>query len=190
MRLSKGALSKTAAILIAVIVVIAVVGGITLLTRQPQPSPTPTPTSPTSPITTKKDSIKVAIGVDLDTADPHAQTTTMVYNVLRHCYETLVWFDDKGNVIPWLAERWEVSPDGKVYTFYIRKGVKFHDGSELDAYVVKANFDRWLDPTVRVPQRGQLGPIDRVEVVDKYTIKVYMKSPYAVFLRAVGTYLS
>jgi peptide/nickel transport system substrate-binding protein len=113
----------------------------------------------------------------------------MVYNVLRHCYETLVWFDEKGNVIPWLAEKWEVSPDGKVYTFYIRKGVKFHDGSELDAYVVKANFDRWLDPTVRVPQRGQLGPIEKVEVVDKYTVKVYMKTPYAVFLKALGVYL-
>jgi len=193
MKFSKGALSKTAAILIAVIVVTAVIGGITLLTRQPQPTPTPTSPSPTPtltspPITTKKDSIKVAIGVDLDTVDPHAQTTTMVYNVLRHCYETLVWFDDKGNVIPWLAEKWEVSPDGKVYTFYIRKGVKFHDGSELDAYVVKANFDRWLDPTVRVPQRGQLGPIDKVEVVDKYVIKVYMRAPYAVFLKAVGVY--
>jgi peptide/nickel transport system substrate-binding protein len=197
MRLSKGALSKTAAIIIAVVVVIAVIGGVTVLTRQPQPSPTPTPTSPspttatvvTTPTVTKKDTIKVAIGVDLDTVDPHAQTTTMVYNVLRHCYETLVWFDEKGNVIPWLAEKWEVSPDGKVYTFYIRKGVKFHDGSELDAYVVKANFDRWLDPTVRVPQRGQLGPIEKVEVVDKYTVKVYMKTPYAVFLRALGAYL-
>ena len=203
MKLSKGALSKTAAIVIAVVVVIAVIGGVAILTRQPQPSPTPSPTppSPTStptstltsptppPITTKRDTIKVAIGVDLDTVDPHAQTTTMVYNVLRHCYETLVWFDEKGNVIPWLAEKWEVSPDGKVYTFYIRKGVKFHDGSELDAYVVKANFDRWLDPTVRVPQRGQLGPIERVEVVDKYTVKVYMKTPYAVFLKALGAYL-
>jgi peptide/nickel transport system substrate-binding protein len=197
MKLSKGALSKTAAIIIAVVVVIAVIGGVTVLTRQPQPSPTPTPTSPspttatvvTTPTVTKKDTIKVAIGVDLDTVDPHAQTTTMVYNVLRHCYETLVWFDEKGNVIPWLAEKWEVSPDGKVYTFYIRKGVKFHDGSELDAYVVKANFDRWLDPTVRVPQRRQLGPIEKVEVVDKYTVKVYMKTPYAVFLRALGVYL-
>jgi ABC-type transport system substrate-binding protein len=197
MKLSKGALSKTAAIIIAVVVVIAVIGGVVVLTRQPQPSPTPTPTSPspttttvvTTPTVTKRDTIKVAIGVDLDTVDPHAQTTTMVYNVLRHCYETLVWFDEKGNVIPWLAEKWEVSPDGKVYTFYIRKGVKFHDGSELDAYVVKANFDRWLDPTVRVPQRGQLGPIERVEVVDKYTVKVYMKTPYAVFLKALGVYL-
>jgi peptide/nickel transport system substrate-binding protein len=197
MRLSKGALSKTAAIVIAVVVVIAVIGGVAVLTRQPQPAPTPTPTSPspttatvvTTPTVTKKDTIKVAIGVDLDTVDPHAQTTTMVYNVLRHCYETLVWFDEKGNVIPWLAEKWEVSPDGKVYTFYIRKGVKFHDGSELDAYVVKANFDRWLDPTVRVPQRGQLGPIEKVEVVDKYTVKVYLKTPYAVFLKALGVYL-
>lgn len=199
LKLNKGVTTKTAAILVAAIVVIAVIAGSALLrgpstpttTTTPSPSPTTTPTtatSPTQPLTTK-DTVKIAIGIDLDTIDPHDLTTTMVFNVLRHCYETLVWFDEKGNVIPWLIEKWEVSPDGKVYTFYVRKGVKFHDGTPLNATVVKANFDRWMDPTVKVSQRGQLGPLSKVEVVDEYTVKVYLREPFAVFLKSLGTYL-
>ncbi len=188
-------------IIAAVILIVIIVLGVYLALRPGAPAPTPvaTPTTPQTPIETtptpiatpivsKKDTLKVAIGIDLDTVDPHGQTTTVVFNVVRHVYETLVWYDDKGNVIPWLAERWEISPDGLVYTFYLRKGVKFHDGSEFDAYTVKANVDRWVDPTVRVPLRGQL-PIMKAEVVDKYTVKIYFKEPYAPALRAIASYL-
>ncbi|MEM4970915.1 MAG: ABC transporter substrate-binding protein [Sulfolobales archaeon] len=146
-------------------------------------------TTPQQTITSKKDILKIAIGTDLDTVDPHGQTTTTVQNVVRHVYETLLWFDDKGNVIPWLAERWEVSPDGLSYTFYLRKGVRFHDGSEFNATVVKANIDRWIDPTVRVPLRLQLGPVKGAEVIDTYTVKIYLKEPFAPFLKALANYL-
>ncbi len=131
----------------------------------------------------------MALGTDLDTVDPHGQTSITVHNVLRHVYETLVWLDDKGNVVPWLAERWEVSPDGLVYTFYLRQGVKFHDSSEFNATVVKANIDRWIDPGVRVPLRSQLGPVKGAEVVDRYTVKIYLSDPFAPFIRALTSYL-
>jgi ABC-type transport system substrate-binding protein len=107
---------------------------------------------------------------------------------LRHVYETLLWFDDRGNVVPWLAERWDVSQDGLVYTFYLRKGVRFHDGFEFNATVVKANLDRWIDSTVRVPSRSLVGRIDRVEIVDDYTVRVYLKEPYTLFLKAIGVF--
>jgi ABC-type transport system substrate-binding protein len=136
----------------------------------------------------KKDVLKVAIGTDLDTVDPHGQISIVVYNVLRHVYETLLWFDDRGNVVPWLAERWDVSQDGLVYTFYLRKGVRFHDGFEFNATVVKANLDRWIDSTVRVPSRSLVGRIDRVESVDDYTVRVYLKEPYTLFLKAIGVF--
>ncbi len=147
------------------------------------------PTTAQQTITSKKDVLKVAIGTDLDTVDPHGQTTTLVTNVVRHVYESLLWFDANGNVIPWLAEKWEISPDGLTYTFYLRKGVKFHDGTEFNATVVKANIDRWIDPTVRVPLRSQLGPVKEAEVVDTYTVKIYLKEPFAPFLRSVANYL-
>ncbi|MDT7896060.1 MAG: ABC transporter substrate-binding protein, partial [Desulfurococcales archaeon] len=189
------------AMISVILAIVVIAGAASFIILQPRAPATPgatatqvvtTPTEagrttqPGTPIqqtpVSKKDVLKVAIGVDLDTVDPHGQTTTLVSNVLRHTYETLLGFDDKGNVIPQLAERWEVSPDGLAYTLYLRRGIKFHDGSELNATVVKANIDRWIDPTVRVPLRSQLGPVSRAEVVDPYTVKIYLKEPFAPFL--------
>lgn len=131
----------------------------------------------------------VAIGIDMDTIDPHKQTTTLVFNINRHIYDTLVWFDEEGDVIPWLAEEWSVSRDGLEYTFKLREGVKFNDGTEFDAYDVKANIDRWIDPNVKVPTRSQLGPVAGAEVMDKYTIKIILSEPYSPFLAALANYL-
>ncbi len=180
------ALSKIT--LVAILVVIVAVAGAAsylLLSGPSAPGSTPTPTG----IFSKKDTVKVAIGIDLDTIDPHGQTTTVVQNVVRHVYETLLWYDSKGNLVPALAERWEVSSDGLVYTFYLRKEVKFHDGSKFNASVVKANVERWINPKVRVPFRAQLGPVIGAEVIDEYTVKIRLESPYAPFLRSLASYL-
>ncbi|MDT7889418.1 MAG: ABC transporter substrate-binding protein [Desulfurococcales archaeon] len=143
----------------------------------------------TTPAMQQRDMLRVAVGIDIDTLDPHGQTTGTVINILRHVYETLFWFDDEGKkVVPWLAERWEVSPDGLVYTLYLRKGIKFHDGSEFNATVVKANLDRWIDPTVRVPARAQLGPVNGTEVIDRYTVKIYLSRPYAPFITVLASF--
>ena len=204
------ALSTTLIIAIVALIVVVAVAGVlatrkggetatptqTATTTSPTTTPSPTQTQTTTTTittqttpTTAKTLLKVAIGTDLDTVDPHGQTTTTVYNVMRHVYEPLVALNEKGEVVPCLAERWEVSSDGLVYTLFLRKGVKFHDGSMLDAETVKMNFDRWLDPTVKVPLRSQLGPVDHVEVVDQYTVKVYLKEPFAPFLRSLASYL-
>jgi len=185
------------AIVASVIIAIVIIAGVAyyLISQGPskyEQSPTRATAGPivsTQQVETKKDVLRVAIGVDIDTLDPHGQTTGAVINILRHVYETLLWFDDQGKeVIPWLAEKWEVSPDGLVYTFYLRKGVRFHDGSEFNATVVKANFDRWFDPSVRVPARGQLGPVNRTEVVDPYTIRIYLSKPYAPFIKVLASF--
>ena len=166
-------------VIIAIVVLIVIVGLVSYYFLLPT----------LSPKKQVRDTIRVAIGIDLDTVDPHAQTTTTVYNVVRHVYETLLWFDGKGNVIPWLATSWDVSPDGLIYTLHLRKGVRFHDGTEFNATVVKANIDRWLNPKAKVPTRKQLGPVDHAEVVDKYTIKIVLKKPFAPFLRSLAEYL-
>ncbi len=80
---------------------------------------------------------------------------------------------------------------GLIYSSILRKGVRFHDGSELNATVVKANIDRWFDPTVRAPYRSYVETVKEVEVVDKYTIRIYLKDRYALLLkyRLFGPYL-
>jgi ABC-type transport system substrate-binding protein len=93
-------------------------------------------------------------------------------------YEALVTADDKRNVIPNLAQSWEMKEGGKVWDFRLRQGVKFHDGSELTAEVVKWNFERAQDPKVGwADKRDFVALADRVEAVDKYTVRFYLKRP-------------
>ncbi|HWQ17604.1 MAG TPA: ABC transporter substrate-binding protein [Sulfolobales archaeon] len=193
-------LSKTFLIIaiMAIIIIGAIASALIFMQQAPtkppattttSPPTTPQITTPTQAMVSKKDTLRIATGTDLDTLDPFAQTSAPVLNVVKHIYETLLWFDEKGNVILWLAEKWEISPDGLTYTFYLRKNVRFHDGSEFNATVVKANVDRWIDPNVRVTLRGFLGPVKGAEVIDRYTVKIYLKEPFAPFLKALANYL-
>lgn len=77
--------------------------------------------------------------------DPHTVTATNDFRILVNVYDGLVRFKDGTlEVEPALAESWEISEDGKTYTFKLRQGVKFHDGSDFNAEAVKFNFDRML----------------------------------------------
>src|SRR5499426_4605261 len=76
----------------------------------------------------------VAARQDIDTLDPHVTNRAATRKILLQFLDTLVVIDPKdGSVKPGLAEKWDVSPDGKAYTFYLRKNVKFHDGTPFDA---------------------------------------------------------
>jgi peptide/nickel transport system substrate-binding protein len=90
---------------------------------------------------------------------------------------------------PALAESWEVSPDGKAYTLKLRKGVKFHDGSEFTAEAVALNFERVRDQSskyydkIAAPVANVfLSSADKVEVVDPYTVRYVLKQPNGDFL--------
>lgn len=106
-------------------------------------------------------------------------------------YDTLVMIDKKSDIAPGLAESWEVSPNFKTYTFHLRKGVKFHDGTPFNAHAVKFSFDRML----RVNRTAygyylKYGKPDGCTVIDDHTIKIELQKPYPIFLVdiAVGAY--
>jgi len=82
---------------------------------------------------------------------------------------------------PCLATSWEVSSDGLLYTFHLRQGVKFHDGTDLTAAAVKASYDRVVLVNKGVATQLQ-NVYDRTEVVDDYTVRIYLKNPSPVFL--------
>ena len=99
------------------------------------------------------------------------------HEVLRHIYDGLVVFDENMDPKPALAESWEVAPDQKTWTFKLRKGVKFHDGSPLNAAAVKSYFDYWFSWTSAM---GSL--MSSVEAPDETTLKLVTKDPFAAML--------
>ena len=108
----------------------------------------------------------------------HNGTFGLLY-YLDNFYETLVRYDN-GEIIPGLAEKWEVSSDALTYTFTLKQGIKFSDGEELNAEVVKLNFDNM--PAILGDSNGVFGLtstlLDEVTVVDEYTVAVKLTTPY------------
>ena len=95
--------------------------------------------------------------------------------------ECLVKVDRHGKIVPWLADRWHTSDD-RNYTFFLKRGVRFHNGRELRAADVKFVFDRAMNPETKHPYPGYYSAISDIIVKDDYTITFTLKSPTANFL--------
>ena len=107
-------------------------------------------------------------------------------NVACNIYESLLRFKPTTTEVePCLAESWTISDDGLVYTFNLRKGVKFHDGTPFNAEAVKFNIDRQM-PENLVPKMSYaplvFGDVKSTEVVDEYTVRITLKKPSTPFL--------
>lgn len=121
------------------------------------------------------------------TLDPHLSVQWSERFVLYMVYNTLVGLDRQFNVVPELARSWQVAPDGRRVTFSLQRGVKFHDGTDFNAEVVKWNIERILDPQTKSAQRSQLEPaVGSVTVIDPYTVAFDLKKPFAPLLAALA----
>jgi ABC-type transport system substrate-binding protein len=130
--------------------------------------------------------LTTAIGIDPDTLDPAAQTTTTVGQIVLMMVEPLATVDQNGKLQPVLATKWEMAPDAMSYTFTLRQGVKFSDGEPFNAQAVKFNLDRLLSPTTFKSQPGVLKVIKDTQVVDDSHVKVGLKNPFAPFVSAMA----
>ena len=101
-------------------------------------------------------------------------------------YSGLTKVDKDLNVIPDLAERWEISDDGRVITVYLKKNVKWHDGTPFTAKDVEFTYSRILDPEVGCPYSASYKDISKITIIDDYTIKFDYKKPYAPALLKFG----
>lgn len=113
--------------------------------------------------------------------DPHGSNDVPSSIVAYNIYESLVKFDLDNELQPVLATSWR-NVDDLTVEFTLREGVKFHDGSDLTAEVVKANFDRLLDPAIASPRTFLFSMIEEVIVVDDLTVQFKTEFPFAPLL--------
>ena len=179
----------------------------------PEPVATPTPSTdgsnlpltgtPTQTPTTAPPSTSTGGGTftrlwnDPPTLDPHLTGDTTSAGIVVEIYSGLVTIDTDLNIIPDIAERWEISPDGIVYTFHLRENARFHDGSPITAQDFKWSMERasnpdtesyladtYLGDIVGVKDRldGRANEISGVRVIDDRTLQITIDSPKSYFL--------
>ncbi|KFC61240.1 Dipeptide-binding ABC transporter, periplasmic substrate-binding component [Devosia sp. LC5] len=131
--------------------------------------------------------LNVAIDSSPAGLDPHLITAfNSVVIVQSNIYEGLTAIDKDLAVVPGLAESWEISEDGLSYTFKLRSGVKFHDGSDMDAEDVAASIRRVQSEAVASPLASRVTPITGIEVVDPTSIKFTLDAPFAPILTSLS----
>jgi peptide/nickel transport system substrate-binding protein len=130
------------------------------------------------------------IGADLGPTglDPHLITAFPSFMVVNgNIYEGLTSIDKDLKVVPGLAESWTVSPDGKTYTFKLRPGVKFHDGSALEAEDIVSTIKRVQSKDIASPLASRLSAIESANAVDPQTVELKLKEPSAPLLASLAT---
>jgi peptide/nickel transport system substrate-binding protein len=123
--------------------------------------------------------LRIAVPSNLNTLDPAKTKIGEEYIVNFLVFSGLTEIDRSGKTIPDLAERWTASDDLKTWTFYLRKGVKFHHGREFDADDVITTVQRIQDKATGSVTRVNFEVIDKMEAPDKYTVRIALKAPYA-----------
>ena len=128
--------------------------------------------------------ITFALENDVSNLDPMLSGLFVDRNIHYAMYDSLVRVSPKGDILPWLAEKWTTSADGKAVTFNLRQGVKYHDGTAFDAASVKWNIERYKTGKGSL-RTGDLALVDTVDVVDASTVKFNLKQAFAPLLGAL-----
>lgn len=141
----------------------------------------------------KKDTLVYGRGGDSTSLDPITSTEGETFKVTQNVFETLITYGKQDTTLhPGLAEKWDVSSDGLTYTFHLRHGVKFHDGTDFNAEAVVFNFDRWMNgDEEKFPYYTMFGGfkgdeghvIKEVKAVDEHTVEFVLTRPQAPFLK-------
>lgn len=124
----------------------------------------------------------VATAVDIAHLDAPLTADIASSTVSAHIMETLFIMDAEGTIHPGLATSYEVSEDAMTWTFTLREGVRFHDGTAFDAEAVRFNVERLLDPGNAFAYAFLLDRVDRVEVLDTHLVRFHLSTPFAPLL--------
>ncbi len=199
----KALTKQVALIIVALVIIVAVAGGYFILSQQgakeavsatsPSPSttssPSPSPSATSSSPAVSAQQIVIGVTDKVTDLDPANAYDFFTWEVLNNVMEGLVKYKHKPGtleIVPGLAEKWEVSEDGKVWIFYLRDGLKFSDGTPLTAQDVVRSIERVMkingDPSWLVTSF-----VEKVEAKDDKTVVFYLKKPTSFFLALVAT---
>jgi peptide/nickel transport system substrate-binding protein len=123
--------------------------------------------------------LRVGLDSDLINLDPDASTSRPDRQVWKSVFNTLVGLTANLRIVPELAESWEYRSPTQI-VFKLRQGVKFHDGTDFDAEAVKFNIER--KKSTPGPRISELASVESVDIVDKFTVRVNLKEPFAPLL--------
>ena len=132
---------------------------------------------------------KLVYGLTLtpSNVDPHVGASSELGIPLTSVYDPLVWLSPEGEFVPGLAEAWQISDDGRIYTFSLRQDVIFHDGTPFNAGAVCFNLERIADPATKSAKAiGLLGPFEACRTIDDHTAEVSFAAAHAPFLTAAS----
>jgi peptide/nickel transport system substrate-binding protein len=132
-----------------------------------------------------------AAEIDPISLDPHTNSNFSSIQAFDHIYESLTSYDEKTNIVPALAQSWDVTNGGKTYTFKLRPNVKFHNGQPMTAEDVKYSIERVIDPKTASPWKNWLDPIKEMKILDPLTIQMNLDAPFPLLgsfagMRAAG----
>jgi peptide/nickel transport system substrate-binding protein len=131
--------------------------------------------------------VRIGVALEPPALDPTAGAAEAIDIVVyQNIFEGLTRIDQNGAVQPGLASEWTISEDGLTYTFKLRDGVTFHDGTAFDAEDVKFTFDRILGPDSVNAHKEFYEPIETVTVVDPLTVEMKLSRPIGMFLFDLG----
>ncbi len=139
-------------------------------------------TLPWAPALAAPGDLVVGVPDNLTGLDPADVNDTLSQSACKLMFQGLYGFDKDMNLIPVLAERHEADEAAKEFTFHLRSGITFHDGTPFDAEAVKANIDRVADPANRLKRQSLLAMVDRAEVLSPATVRVVLKEPFGAFV--------
>jgi peptide/nickel transport system substrate-binding protein len=136
------------------------------------------------PVGAQGGTLKVALQGDLSDVDLHMTTHYVSRVALLNVYEMLVTLGEDLSIKPMLVDKWAVSPDGLVYTFSLRKGVKFHNGKPMEAKDVAYTLKKMQAKGCRSAEFKRL--MKEIEASDPQTVKVTLNAPSAAFLASLA----
>jgi peptide/nickel transport system substrate-binding protein len=117
-----------------------------------------------------------------DVINPILITTSVSSSLSQLIFNGLVRLNSKDQIVPDLAQSWDMSEDGLVYTFYLRENIRFHDGKEFTAADVKFTYDKIIDPSIDSPFGFHFTDVKEFKMIDKAVFQIVLKKPNSFFI--------